>query len=161
MSVSKLGQYVLKILLILASVSLLAMMLVISLNVIGRIFFSSPILGALEIAGLAGVIFIAIALGFTEKEKNNVVVEVLVMLLSPRRRAVTDAVTLFLSLIGVAFLSYAVIKDAFHSAEFNEQTLVLGISTSPFKFIWAAGTLMLFLFILKNMITALRKVLNK
>ena len=158
---SKFTDFGIKVLLILASFALLAMMCVITVNVLGRISFNSPLLGALEIAGLAGVVMVSVALGYTEREKSNVVVEVFASRFPPRIRAITDSITLCLSLVAVSFLFWAVCEDAFHAAAFKEQTLILEIDTPPFKFIWAAGTFFLCLCLLKNMVTAFKKALKK
>lgn len=150
-------RYVLNPLLTIAGVALVCMMLVITLNVFGRSFFRAPILGAIEIGGLAGVVFIAIALFYTEKEKRNVFVEALVMHLPPRIRSIVEAVTRLISLLMVTLLFWAALGDAMYSFQFNEPTLVLGIYTSPFKLIWAAGLFILCLYLIKNIYTSIRK----
>ena len=150
--------FILNLLLAIAGVALICMMSVITLNVFGRLFFHAPILGAIEIAGLAGVVLIAIAMFYTEREQRNIYVEALVMHLPGKVRSWVDAATRLVSLLVVVLLFWAAFKDAILSAQFNEPTLVLGIYTSPFKFIWAAGLLILCLYLLKNIYTAIRKV---
>jgi TRAP-type C4-dicarboxylate transport system permease small subunit len=161
MSAKEISEKAMNVLLILASVALLGMMLVITLNVIGRIFFRMPILGALEIAGLAGVILAAVALGFVEKEERNVVVEAVLTLVPPRMKAIAVSISLFLSLVAVSIFAWVVFDDAFYAARFKEETLVLGIWTAPFKFVWAVGILILCLFLLRNMVRSIKKVVKK
>ena len=150
--------YILNSLLVVAGVALISMMAVISLNVFGRLFFRAPILGAIEIGGLAGVVLIAISMSYTEKEQRNVYVEALVMHLPQNVRLIVEAVTRLISLVAVALLFWAAFGDALFSLEFNEPTLILGIYTSPFKFVWAAGLLMLSFYLMKNIYAAIRKV---
>ena len=66
---TKLVQYIVKVLLVIAAIGLIAMMVVITGNILGRVFLSKPILGALEIAGLAGIVLSSIAVGYVEKER--------------------------------------------------------------------------------------------
>ena len=152
------AKYILNLLLVVAGIALTSMMAVITLNVFGRLLFRAPILGAIEIGGLAGVVLIAIAMFYTEKEQRNVFVEALVMHLPQRVRGIVEAATRLISLLTVALLFRAAFGDAMFSLEFNEPTLVLGIYTSPFKFIWAAGLLILCFYLMKNIYTAIRKV---
>ncbi|GAB6194506.1 TRAP transporter small permease [Desulfocastanea catecholica] len=156
-----LEHYIFKIFLILASMSLISMMLIVTANVIGRLFFDFPIMGSFEIAGLSGVILGGIALGYTEKERRNVTVEILVMQLPSRIKSILDGFTLTLSLIGVGFLSWAVSKEALHAAINGEKTMVVGIPTFPFKIVWAIGTMILCYCILKNIIASFRKGFKK
>ena len=158
MKSSTLTKFVLNPLLVIAGIALISMMTVITVNVFGRLFFHAPLLGAIEIGGLAGVVLIAISLFYTEKEQRNVYVEALVMHLPTRIRSLVDAAMRLLSLAAVALLFWAAFEDAMFSAQFNEPTLVLGIYTSPFKFVWALGLLILCLYLLKNIYTAIRKV---
>ena len=161
MNGSKFVQYLTRILLIIASIAVLTMMVIISFNILGRIFFNSPILGAIEIAGLTGAVLAAVALAYTEREHRNVVVEIVANLFPPRVRGFTDAFVLLLSLGGVGVMAWAMFKEAFHAASFAEATLVLEVPTTPFKFIWAIGLLILFIAILVNMIVAIRKGVNR
>jgi TRAP-type C4-dicarboxylate transport system permease small subunit len=146
-----------KVLLVVGAVALMVMMVIVVGNSVGRAFFRTPILGTIEIAGLAGVIVVAAAVGFTEREQRNVVVDVVANRFKPRMRALADALTLFLSLGAVAFMFWAILKDALNSVTTHEITLTTGVFTAPFKFIWAIGVIILFLFLLQHMIEAVRK----
>jgi TRAP-type C4-dicarboxylate transport system permease small subunit len=157
MNGSKFVQYFTRVVLVIGSIAVLAMMIVITANIAGRIFFKAPILGAIEIAGLTGAVLAAVALPYTEWEHRNVVVEVIANLFPPRVRGFMDALTLLISLLGVGVLSWAMFNEAFHAASFAEKTLVLRAPTPPFKFIWAIGTLLLFIVILRNIVAAIRR----
>lgn len=161
MNRDKFVQYTVKVLLIIASIAVLAMMVIIAFNILGRIFFNAPILGAIEIAGLTGAVLAAVALAYTEREHRNVVVEVVANLFPPRVRGFADAFTLLLSLGGVGIMMWAMFKEAFHAASFSETTLVLRAPTPPFKFIWSIGLLILCIVILVNLIAAFRRGLKR
>jgi TRAP-type C4-dicarboxylate transport system permease small subunit len=154
---AKFVQYVIRVLLVIAALALIAMMAIITINVLGRMFLKSPIFGALEIAGLAGIVLSSIAIPYVEKERRNVLVEILVDKLPPRVKGFTDAFVLLLSLGVVVVLSYAMIKESLHAASFGEETLVLQLPTTPFKFIWSIGTLLLCVVLLLNIILSIRK----
>jgi len=154
-------QYIIRMLSVIATLALMAMMGTVVGNVIGRIFFKSPILGTVEIAGLAGVILVAIAVGYAEREHRNVVVTVVASRFPPRTRAIADAFTLFLSLGAVAVLSWAILDSAFHAATTGEFTETLAIKTAPFEFAWAIGALILCGFLLQHMIQALIRGIKK
>jgi TRAP-type C4-dicarboxylate transport system permease small subunit len=152
---------IMRVLLVIAAVALMAMMIIVVGNVIGRIFFKQPVLGTVELAGLAGVILIAVAVGFAEREHRNVVVDILASRFPPRTRAIADSFTLFLSFGALAFLSWAILDSAFHAATTGEFTETLAIKTGPFEFAWAIGALILCLLLLQHMIQAIIKGVKK
>jgi TRAP-type C4-dicarboxylate transport system permease small subunit len=154
---SKLSQVITTVLLVIGGIALVVMMAIVVGNSIGRALFRTPIFGAIEIAGLAGVVVVACAVGFTERERRNVVVDVVAHRLKPRIRALADAFTLFLSLGAVAFLFWAVFNNAIRSLTIREVTLTTGVFTAPFKFTWAIGVIILCLFLLQHMIEVIRK----
>ena len=155
---SKLSHVVIKVLLVVAGVALMGMMVIVVGNSLGRALFKMPIFGTIEIAGLAGVIVVAVAVGFAEREQSNIVVDVVANRFTPRTKALADAFTLLLSVGAVAFLLWAIFKDALHSLTMREITLTTGVLTTPFKFTWAIGAIILGLFLLQHMIEVFRRV---
>jgi TRAP-type C4-dicarboxylate transport system permease small subunit len=154
---TRLSHLMIRVLLVVGGVSLMVMMAIVVGNSLGRAFFRMPIYGAIEIAGLAGVIVVAVAVGFAERERRNVVVDVVANRLKPRTRALADAFTLFLSLGAVAFLLWAVLTDALNALTIRETTLTTGVHVAPFKFTWAIGVIILCLFLGQHVIEAVRK----
>ncbi len=148
MSVSKLEKSLWVGLLVLASLAVLAMMCVIAFNIFGRILFHKPILGAIEWAGLMGVVFAAVALPYSTRERNNVVVKIISERFPPRVGAFVNAFTFLVSLGGLGILVYGSFKEAFYAASFDERTIVSDTPTTPFKFIWAVGLTILALVVL-------------
>jgi TRAP-type C4-dicarboxylate transport system permease small subunit len=144
-----------------AGIALMAMMAIVVANIIGRIFFKWPILGTIEIAGLAGVVVMAVAVGLSESQHRNIVVDIITAQLPSRIRIVANCVAYLLSLIAVGFLLWAVAESAFESMSEGEITFVLGMPVSPFRFIWAGGLLILFFFLLHNFIVTLQRGVKK
>jgi TRAP-type C4-dicarboxylate transport system permease small subunit len=153
---SKFGRIVSAVLCVIGAIPLVIMMIIVTANSLGRALFRTPVTGTIEIAGLAGVIVVAAAVGFTARERGNVAVDVLMSRLKPKAKRILDTVTFTLSLGAVVFLLYAVILDAFKSLKLKEVTMTMNFSTSPFKFAWAAGVFILACFLLVHVIRAIR-----
>ena len=141
--------------------ALMVMMVYVVGNCIGRALFRIPIMGTIEIAGVAGALVVSVAVAFAEREKRNVVVDIVTESLSPRPRSILDALMLLLSLGAVAFLLYAVIDDGIASFAAKETTLTTGIPIGPFKLAWAAGLVGSWLFLLKRLIDAVRRTVER
>ena len=153
---SKFGRIVSIVLCVIGAVPLVVMVVIVTGNSVGRALFRTPITGTIEIAGLAGVIVVAAAVGFTARERANVAVDVLMSRLKPKARRIFDTVTSTLSLGAVVFLLYAVIRDSFKAVTQKEVTMTMSFPTSPFKFMWAAGVFILACFLLVHLIRAIR-----
>jgi TRAP-type C4-dicarboxylate transport system permease small subunit len=149
-------KWVVKILLIIGSLAVLVMMVIISFNIFGR-WFGHPILGAIDIGGLAGGVAAAVALPYTTKERRNVVVDILSERLPKRVKRFIDGFTFFLSLIAAGLFAYVAFKEAFYAASFGEETVVTEIPTSPIRFFWAFGLFLVFLVFIREVVVAFRK----
>ncbi len=157
MSGRKLYDYLVRALLIIATLALILMATIIAVNILGRSLFGKPILGTIEIAGLAGVVFASIAVPFVEKERRNVFMEVLVTKFPPRMKAFTDAFVLLVSLGVIGVLTWAMFRESNYSASYTEVTTVMRIPVAPFKYIWSVGAALLSAVLLWNIIESLRK----
>jgi len=157
----KLFRVIFVVLHVVAFIALMAMMGIVVCNIIGRIFFKSPVMGTLEIAGFAGIIVVAVAIGLAQREHRNIFVDIVVARFPARIRIIIDSFTYLLSLGAVGFLFWAVAESALESLIQEEITLTLGIKTFPFRFIWAAGLLILCGFLLQHLIQNLHKGLKK
>ncbi len=159
---SKCGQWISKLVIIVASVALLITMVMVVLNVGGRDFFASPILATVEIVGLAGVFLISFALGFTEKERSHIVVRMMVNRLPKRLRLLFSIFTFFLSLGTVALLVWGGFLEAWELAHTpGATTYVLHLDRAPFVFVWVAGCIVFCGFLLHHLIEVLAEVRKK
>lgn len=86
MSVGRCIEFVVRVLLVIAAAALVAMATIITLNIFGRALFRSPIMGTVEYAGVLGVVFASVAIGYVEKHRRNVVMEVISSKFRPERR---------------------------------------------------------------------------
>jgi TRAP-type C4-dicarboxylate transport system permease small subunit len=76
-SLERINLFLNKILMIIGSVAVLSLMSIATVNVVLRFFFNAPYRGAYEIVGFLGAIVIAFALGYTQKRKAHIVVDIL------------------------------------------------------------------------------------
>jgi TRAP-type C4-dicarboxylate transport system permease small subunit len=146
---------------ILASAALIVMMIIIVLNIAGRVFLGTPILGAIELSGLTGVVLVAVAVGIAERDRRNIFVDLVTSRFSPRFRAIVDSITLLISLVALAILFLATFNYSLKALTSGERTDVLEVGTAPFKFFWAFGILILCVYVIQHMIGAFRKGLKK
>ncbi len=99
-----------------ASVSLVGMMLLTCLDVFMRYFFSSPLTGTYDIVSLLGAILAAFAMPYTMLKRGHVAVEILVQSLSRGKQLTIETFThllgisLFLVMVWQALLLSADMK---------------------------------------------------
>ena len=115
-------------------------------------------MGTLEIAGFAGVIVAAVAIGLAQRENRNIFVDIIINRFPERLRLITDCLCYFLSLVAMGFLFWAVFESAVEALNQGEITLTLSTKTYPFRFIWAGGLLILCLFLIQHFIGLLKGV---
>lgn len=157
MNTSRCIEFVVRVLLVIAAAALVAMATIITLNIFGRALFRSPIMGTVEYAGVLGVVFASVAIGYVEKHRRNVVMEVISSKFPPRAKEFTDAFGLLLGLVIIGVLSWAMFGEAGYAFSYRETTVVMGVPLWPFKYIWAVGAAILCLALLYNMVQCIRR----
>ncbi|MBN2061146.1 MAG: TRAP transporter small permease [Deltaproteobacteria bacterium] len=158
---TRINNIIIKVLLVIGAVALMIMMAVVVGNSLGRALFRTPILGAIEFAGLTGVIVVSVAMGCAERERKNVVVDVITSQLSPRGKAIADIVALLFSFCALVFMLWAILGDAAESFSVQEVTYATSTPVAPFKFTWAVGIIIFCLFIIRNLINAIKTARKK
>ena len=158
----KLGQWITKFGIIVASVGLLITMIAVVLNVGGRVFFASPLLGTVEIVGMAGLLLVPFALVLTERNRAHIVVRMLVSRLSQRLQILFTILAFILSLGTVALLVWGGVLQIWDSIVRPDMvTPVLRVPKAPLISILVAGCLFLFGILLKHLIDELVRVRKK
>jgi TRAP-type C4-dicarboxylate transport system permease small subunit len=159
---SKLGQLIIKLVFVMASVGLLITMGTVVLNVVGRGFFASPLLGTVEIVGMAGLLLVPFALVLTERNRAHIVVRMLVSRFSQRLQSLFAIFTFILSLSGVALLVWGGVLQVWDSLVRPDMvTPVLRVPKAPLVSILVVGCLFLFGILLKHLIEELVRVRKK
>jgi TRAP-type C4-dicarboxylate transport system permease small subunit len=143
------------------TIALIVMATIIALNVLGRSFLGKPILGTLDISGLAGVVFATVAVPFVESQRRNVVMEVVSARFPPRLQAFMNAFVLALGLGACGLVTWAMVKESMRSASFSEATLISRIPVAPFKYIWSVGVALLCIILLRNIVASVIKGLKR
>ena len=149
---SKISLSLVRLCYVIGSLALVTMMMVVVGNILGRIFFNTPIFGTMEIAGFAGVTVGAIAISFAERSRSNIIANVILDKLPRRAKKTLIGINYLLSLGTVGWLFWASARVAVLSLSREEATFALELQVAPFRFIWAAGILLLCWFLLLHFI---------
>ncbi len=155
---SKFGQLIIKLVFVISSVGLLTTMVTVVLNVCGRGFFASPLLGTVEIVGTAGLLLVPFALVITERNRAHIVVRMLVSRFSERTQSFFAIFCFLLSLVAVALLVWGAVLQMWDSIVRPDMvTPVLRVPKAPLISILVVGCLVLFGILMKHFIEELVK----
>ena len=130
----KVNSFLNKILLILGSVAVLLLMSVATVNVVLRYPFKMPWRGAYEVVGFFGAIVIAFALGYTQKRKDHIVVDILTEKFPKRVNRILDGISYFVTMIFFAIVSWQVFVWGIKIWKSGEVSETLKIIFYPFIF---------------------------
>ena len=136
----------------------LVMMILTTVDVAGRYFFSKPVPGAMEMSSFMLAIFAMMGMAHTHQKGSNVRVTMLIRTLPPRFANVLVIITSILTLQVVAAIAwYAVIMgiEEFHA---NATTDALAIPLYPLEFLLAFGAALLGLEVIINLGDALSRM---
>ncbi len=152
----KIGQWITRGVYVVASAGMLIIMMAVTVNVVGRAVFGAPLLGTVEIVGMAGVLLVPFALMITEQKRAHIVVEMLTSRLPARAQFVFTIVTFLLSLFAVVLLIWSgvlQVKDCLTRPDMV--TPVLRIAKAPFVAVWVVGCLFIFGYLMQHLIETL------
>jgi len=127
-----------KILLILGGIAVLGLMTLATGNVVMRIF-QVPFRGAYEIVSFLGAIVIAFALGFTQKRKDHIVVDILTDKFPKKVNRVLDFINYLITMIFFGIISWQIYVWGMKIWESGEVSETLKIIYHPFIFSVSAG----------------------
>ena len=137
-----LNDFVNKILVILGGIAVLALMVLATGNVVLRMF-SMPYRGAYEIVSFLGAVVIAFALGFTQKTKGNIVVDILTDRFPKNVQIVIDKIADLVIMIFFGLACWQIFVWGIKIVESREVSETLKIPFHPFVFAVAIGFAML------------------
>jgi TRAP-type C4-dicarboxylate transport system permease small subunit len=152
----KINVFLNKILMIVGSVAVLLLMSIATVNAFLRIpFIKSTWRGAYETVGFLGAIVIAFALGYTQKRKDHIVVDILTEKFPKRVNRVLDGVNYLITTIFFAIVSWQVFVWGMKISRSGEVSETLKIMFHPFIYSVSLGfavfSLTLILDFLKNL----------
>jgi TRAP-type C4-dicarboxylate transport system permease small subunit len=138
-------------LMIVGGVSLLALTLLATMNVALRIF-RVPVGGTYEVVSFLGAIVTAGALGYTQKRKDHIVVDILSDKFPAPVKRVLDRVSYTVILVFFAIVSWQTFVYGKRLLVTGELSETLKIAYYPFVFLVSAGFAVLALTILLDLI---------
>ncbi len=143
-----------KILMILGGIAVLALMALATGNVVLRIFHI-PYRGAYEIVSFLGAIVIAFALGYTQKRKDHIVVDILTDKFPKGLNRVLDTINYFVTMIFFGVIAWQIFIWGMKIWESGELSETLKIIYHPFIFSVSAGFSVLSLTLLIDFLKAI------
>ncbi|MFB3886034.1 MAG: TRAP transporter small permease [Thermodesulfobacteriota bacterium] len=135
----KINQFLNKILMILGGVAVLFLMSLATVNVVLRFFFNAPYRGAYELVGFSGAIVIAFALGYTQRRKDHIVVDILTEKFPKRVNRILDGVNYLITMIFFALVSWQVFVWGMKVAKSGEVSETIKIVFHPFIYSVSLG----------------------
>jgi TRAP-type C4-dicarboxylate transport system permease small subunit len=147
-----------KILMVLGSVAVLLLMSVATVNAFLRIpLIKSSWRGAYESVGFLGALVIAFALGYTQKRKNHIVVDILTEKFPKKVNRVLDGINYFITMIFFAIISWQVFIWGMKISKSGEVSETLKIAFHPIIYCVAFGFAVFSLTLLVDFLKNLKK----
>jgi len=126
------------LLMFLGGLSLVFMIILTCSNIVFRVFWE-PIRGTFELMGFSGAAVTAFALGYTQKQKGHIAVDILVNTFSAQKRKVLHSINGLICSIFFGAAAWQVAKKAATLLSSGEVTETLRIIYYPFTFCAAFG----------------------
>lgn len=134
----------------------IVMMMLTTVDVIGRYFLSKPIPGAIEMSEFMLAIFGVLGMAYTHQSGANVKVTMLTNALPPRLARVTEIITILLSFQIIGMLVWYGVIMGIEELQAGTTTDTLGIPLYPLYFLLSAGAVLLCLELLITLIESVR-----
>ena len=134
----KLNQALNKWLLVIGGVAVLALMTLATGNVLFRIF-GMPFRGAYELVSFFGAVVTAFALGYTQKRKFNIVVDILSDTFPKNLKRALDGIGYLIGLVFFGVVAWVILRWGLTIAASGEVSETLKIVYYPFIFCVALG----------------------
>ena len=150
MGLERLADLLRRVLMIAGGVALLALTLLATMNVALRIF-RVPVSGAYEVVSFLGAVVTAGALGYTQKRKDHIVVDILSDKFPAPVKRVLDRVSYALILAFFSIVSWQTFVYGKRLLVTGEMSETLRIAYYPFVFLVSAGFAVLALTVLLDL----------
>jgi TRAP-type C4-dicarboxylate transport system permease small subunit len=143
---------------ILSMMAAVAMMFLVTADVFMRRTLNQPIFGSYEIGKVLLVIVVFCGVAYVMTVKGHVVVDTLTRLYPRKLQTVVVSIAHVLSLVIVALISWQSAVYGLDMLQVGERSVLLRILVSPFIFVVAFGSAVLFLVILVQFVYMLAGV---
>ena len=138
MNLDKLSRIINNVLMFIGGLFLVGMILLTSTNIFVRLFWN-PISGTYELMGFFGAIVTAFALGYTQRTKGHIAVDVLIDTFSPRTRRGIEFINNLVSAVFFGLVAWMLVEKGLTLQRTGEVTETLRIIYYPFTFGAALG----------------------
>jgi TRAP-type C4-dicarboxylate transport system permease small subunit len=138
-----------------AMASLVIVLILITVNTLGRYAFDTPVKGSEEVVELGMILIVFLALGYASTQGSDVSVTVLLSKFPVRARKTLQTVTYFLSACIVGAIAWRGVTGGLEMFHAHETTGVLLISIYPFRFLLALGAAVLCLKLMADFVKSL------
>ena len=113
---------------IIGGLVLLTVVLINVLSIIGRVLFSSPLVGDFELIEMGCATAIFMFMPLCQLRKGNIIIDFFTMKLSSRKKCFLDGMnTLIFSVVAI-FFAWRMLFGAWDMIKYNEQTMLLQLS---------------------------------
>jgi len=160
MGLERVADLLRKLLMILAAVSLLGVTLLATSNVVLRVF-RVPVSGTYEIVSFLGAIVAAGALGYTQKHRHHIVVDILSVKYPPRIKRAVDRLSYAIMFFFFCAVSWQTMRYGRRLVLAGEVSETLKIPFQPFVYAVAIGFGVLALTILLDLVEMFRAEAGK
>jgi TRAP-type C4-dicarboxylate transport system permease small subunit len=157
---NKLSEVLNRILLVLGGITVLALMLMATGNVVLRIFHM-PFRGTYEIVGFLGAVVIAFALGYTQQRKDHIVVDILTEKFSKRTNRILNAINYLVTMLFFGIVSWQVLIWGLKIWREGELSETLKVIFYPFVLCVGAGFAVLTLVLFTDLLQSVFKQTEK
>jgi len=134
----KISHYLNQILICIAGFFLMGMIFLTCANVFSRLVWI-PISGSFELMGYFGAVLTAFALGYTQKRRGHIAVDVLVLGFSKKTQRIINGINCLICMIFFALVSWQIARYATTLWTTGELTETLRIVYYPFTYAVAFG----------------------
>jgi len=126
---------------VIGAVAMFFIMLLTVADVIGRSFFTRPIIGTYEISRYFLVVIVLLGIGYAQQTGQHVAVDYFVSKLPPRGQFVFENIATALGFVFFALVAWQGWKGGRHSMHSNLVSDTISIPLYPFEFLVAVGAL--------------------
>ncbi len=137
---------------------LVPMMLLTSVDVVGRAVLARPIPGAVELSSYMLAVIILLGLAYTQQVKGHVRVEMLITRLPEKGRLILELITTLLSLLIIGLLAW---QGWVVGMEETAVSDMLRIPQRPFKVLVAVGAFLLFMELVLDLVDTVKRLVGR
>lgn len=144
-----------------SKVILFLLMILTTVDVIGRNFFNSPITGTYELTGLGVALMVFFSLGITQMTGEHITIDFLTAKFPVKLRAVINGISFLIIIVLLALTSWQSVEYMKRIMAGNQTTADLSIPLYYFVLIATIGMILFAIAILVDFFKSLQKVVEK